>query len=593
MVWLVSFVIALVIIALGIIFLAEYRRIPFCKKHLDATRILICIVFLSAAALFYPVYQLDFKGTSFVGIKSVLLSFHNAIRLFVVDGDFQFVFDKREFINPAVAPFYELLMGVLFVMAPILTFSFVLSFFKDLRASIKLYFNRHKDTYVFSEMNEKSVLLAESIFEKDPKSIIVFTDVFANGGEEFYELLQRVNIINGITLKKDITRINFSKHSTKKELVFFICSDIDEEETEHFVKLHDMYLERENCFLYFFSSSFDTELLNRSLDNSKGKVRSLKVRRVNDSVQLVFNYLYENGVKLFEDSKAVNNHVSVIINGLDNYGKEMLKALTWFLQMKGYTFEINCFDEASDAKDIISREIPEVFSCAEGTNPNDSSNRYNIKVHSGINFDSTEYYKKISGIKNPTFVFTSLGSDKKNIEVLSSVKNFIDGNYFKKNTENYEICRFVAIVKNPTENSVITKYLGGKYELIGDYKSIYSYDFISMCEMENDGLNRHMNWGGLEHDYYGNEYNYKSSISSAIHIKVRSLLNIPGANKKPSERSDFEKDIISRIEHNRWSAYIRTEGFTYNEVRNNKLKFHNCLVPYEMLSDEQKAKDNI
>ena len=46
------------------------------------------------------------------------------------------------------------------------------------------------------------------------------------------------------------------------------------------------------------------------------------------------------------------------------------------------------------------------------------------------------------------------------------------------------------------------------------------------------------------------------------------------------------------MEHRRWNAYMRSEGFTYAEKRNNLAKTHNCLVTYDDLSLEEKAKDD-
>ena len=51
------------------------------------------------------------------------------------------------------------------------------------------------------------------------------------------------------------------------------------------------------------------------------------------------------------------------------------------------------------------------------------------------------------------------------------------------------------------------------------------------------------------------------------------------------------------LEHNRWNAYMRSEGYVYGgtpepEGRNDLAKMHNCLVRFELLSPEDKAKDD-
>jgi hypothetical protein len=73
-------------------------------------------------------------------------------------------------------------------------------------------------------------------------------------------------------------------------------------------------------------------------------------------------------------------------------------------------------------------------------------------------------------------------------------------------------------------------------------------------------------------------------------------LNIPGVEKEWNERTADEKVAIGRVEHVRWNAYMRTEGYQYSqskskESRNDLAKIHNNLVPVTELSDDDLRKD--
>lgn len=63
---------------------------------------------------------------------------------------------------------------IMYVLAPILTFGFVLSLFKNISAYKNYLFSYRKDVYAFSEINKKSVALGKSIAEKYPKAAIVY-----------------------------------------------------------------------------------------------------------------------------------------------------------------------------------------------------------------------------------------------------------------------------------------------------------------------------------------------------------------------------------------------------------------------------------
>ena len=52
-----------------------------------------------------------------------------------------------------------------------------------------------------------------------------------------------------------------------------------------------------------------------------------------------------------------------------------------------------------------------------------------------------------------------------------------------------------------------------------------------------------------------------------------------------------QRDLYQLIEHRRWNAYMRSEGFIYHQSRNDLGKMHFDLVPYEELTDAEKAKD--
>ena len=86
-------------------------------------------------------------------------------------------------------------------------------------------------------------------------------------------------------------------------------------------------------------------------------------------------------------------------------------------------------------------------------------------------------------------------------------------------------------------------------------------------------------------------------MASAIHLKARQHCHIPGADKKEEDLTEQERDIIEKLEHRRWNAYMRAEGYIYSRSkdkssRNDLAKMHHDLVDYASLSEEDKRKDS-
>ena len=109
-------------------------------------------------------------------------------------------------------------------------------------------------------------------------------------------------------------------------------------------------------------------------------------------------------------------------------------------------------------------------------------------------------------------------------------------------------------------------------------------------------LQRHLKWG-REREFWAYEFNFRSSVASAIHFEMRRLCGMPGAGKKEEELTPEERDALEVLEHRRWNAYMRSEGYVFSgstdkASRNDLARAHNDLVPFERLSEEEKRKDS-
>ncbi len=592
MIWQICFIISVVFFLLG--FIALFVK-PKRKNKLPTIKpfnLMIVFTALSGFTMFLPIYAEFFKDTgtqSAQVFKTIILSIHNTLRLFVVDSDFEMINSSVNSLSPVLRNAYPILACLLFIVSPLLTFGFILSFFKNAIAFLRYLLAYGKDAYVFSELNDYAVTLATDIYNNHKKAVIVFTDVYNSDDEDSFELLERAGEINAICFKKDITLVKFNTHSKKAKLMFFILNKTEDENSKAFMHLNKEFNQRENTEIFLFSKNVISDLLISSFPNTK-----IKIRRINYAQSLTYRTLYDNGYELLFKSAKLDKEgsgkkvISAVVIGLGQYGKAMAKTLAWYCQMDGYKIKINAFDGDKKAGSIFTSECPELMDRRYNGVSIPGEAEYSITIHSGINYKTAEFDELIKGIDDATFVFISLGSDTVNIECASKMRMLFERIGAKPiiSTIVYDSDQKEALLN--AENFKHQKY---DFHFIGGIDTTYSEAVIIDSELEDDALSRHLKYGS-EEDFWKYEYNYRSSSASALHMKARIKCGIKGADKKEENLTAEERDIIENLEHKRWNAYMRSEGYVYNEKRNDLGKMHHNLVKFNDLSEEDKRKDS-
>lgn len=400
----------------------------------------------------------------------------------------------------------------------------------------------------------------------------------------------------------------------------------------------------------------------------------LRIRRVNDVQSLVYNLLYNAGMAIFDGAKptgkAVYNSatgendpekkIHALVLGMGLHGAEMVKALAWFGQMHPYRLEIDAFDMADDASLLFQSAYPELFDCNPKGEPLPRNEKdlplyrngdfetpgeahYRITIHDGINAMSAEFDRLAAEMTDATYVFVALGDDERNISASTKLRilfrrmgiaPYIHTIIYNTNAQKMLERGVVVGTKNDTFN----------IHPLGDVSSAYSEDCVLGSELEKLALERHLQYtykciaedekksGPLppeeradriaaeEETFWSNDYNYRSSVASAIHFKFKKLCRVTGADKKPAERTMAEREFFCRMEHQRWNAFVRSDGqmvtpLLYNEdgtvvekddknrpdgktvkikqraKRDRLAKTHHLLVPFDDLPYSEQIKD--
>ena len=621
----------------------EETRFP-----LSPFRLFLIGFFLAGVALFFPVYYLDYFAEEAVvarEFKSLLLSLHNTMRIFILDGDFDTiggVVSSADNVHAAVGIVYSVYGAILYVLAPVLTAGFVLSFFKDAFARLKyrLYFNA--DIYLMSELNERSIALAEDILlekegEKKVKrrrKVVMFADVFEAQEETNFELVLRAKRLGAICMKRDISKIGLQRGGTDSvRKLYFIREDEDENVRQALEMLEkcrgDARYNNYNTQLFVFTFATDTggETLFNSVDFGE-----MKVRRINENTNLVLSTLQEHSI--FADAVEVegDKQMNVVIVGLGGYGTELLKTLCWCGQMIGYTINIHAFDKDEEASERIRAIAPELIQYNADKTAEEPY--YNITFYNKTDVTSAKFTDALETIPNVTTAFVTLGEDGLNMATALKMRTQFERLHLEKG---WNVPPVLAVVYS----DVKTRSFNGGRELksimdgrdygvrfIGNMHSRYTLEVIEQTELESLGQACHLFWTidagerkinaaktpeerarlieelKIEKHkqlvkYERFEYYRKASMAQAMHEVLRRGLGVL------PDQNGYTGAQVTEWEHRRWTVFMRSEGYVYEDLSeyptledtgkkratDDIARAHERLKHCEILSSEEWDKD--
>jgi omega-amidase len=188
----------------------------------ETLKVLLVCFFTCGILLHLPMYAAAYAGEHLSWLKALLGAVHHTLRMFVLDGELDPI---HEFAMSRPAVWSDLYFGaaiVVYLVSPLLTFSVVLSFFKNLSALWRYAFRRCTELYVFSELNEDSLYLAGSIKAAHPKGLVVFTDVYENESEEFGEQMAAAHRLGAACFKTDIALLRLRRSDRSRPVYFFL-----------------------------------------------------------------------------------------------------------------------------------------------------------------------------------------------------------------------------------------------------------------------------------------------------------------------------------------------------------------------------------
>lgn len=494
-------------------------------------------VFIASLLMFIPVsYNWDGWKDHYTYIRPVLLAATNAIRIFLAGVEFDIVENAVPTAPVWFKAVYCLYAAILYAVAPILTFSNVLSLFKNMTGQMRLRICRKRPIYIMSELNAPSVTLANSIVadysgKRRNRPLIVFCDVFTQNEEQNYELLQQVRQINAICLKKDISHVTFSKKG--KPMEFFLIGENEAENTEQVIRLAEKWKNSPRAVsLYVFSSDPTTDSILDSIDVGQRLLRAnamdimkkhltkglleqtwqsadyemrgdFFVRRIDPVDVLVQDVLtmndYADYAKIQEDAQKTKT-ISVTILGMGRHGVHFLKTALWFYQRYGIRLEFNIFDmgtENGDPEKRLGQECPELISINPSTREGDAL--YDIRFFTGMDCLSYDFSNLVLQDERQRFqktnlVFVALGDDDRNIHAAMMMQTLF-ARLHAPHGGQHEIPFIYSIVNDDGKAANLNASTFRRIRFVGARLDRYAYPVLQNIKYcEQSAFEYHLDW---------------------------------------------------------------------------------------------------
>lgn len=582
MLWTICLILG-IIIAAGAAFYAAYiaRNKRSRIRGLRPIHVLIGGCFLAAVTLQIPVLRYEAEQAGGDVLKGIILSLHSTLQIFTLNSDRNIILESIGLARPRMSAMYSTLLGLLFTVTPLLTFGFLLSFFRNASSRMRYRIHRFADVYVFSCLNEKALCLAEDLRKNHPKAVIAFTGVPAEAGDE--PLSAEARALDAICFRENILSIPFYRHSPRAEICFFLTGEDETANAAAALALIGTYRKREHTGLYLFSAGTESEMILSMADPG-----AMRIRRVNEGRSLVYQMLYDEGYRLFETAGKPGGNgrrrIGAVIVGLDAVGTEMARALTWFGQMDGYEIGIHVFDRDEKAEDRFRAVCPGLADTAHNGALREGGALFDLTIHGGADPETGSFIESVTALKDTTCVLVTLENSAQSIQTAIRLRTAFERAGIHP--------MILAMTGKTGENRTLTGAAtpgGIPYDIVFIDEGRYccSERGILHSEAEKEALEIHLRWG-KERDFWTYEYNYRSSMAAVIHRKAWEKCLAPG---KAADAA-AERERLSRQEHRRWSAYMLSEGYVYGETRNDLAKTHPDLVDYDGLTRETREKDS-
>ncbi len=597
MIWTICLLIS---IAIAIVVI----RVAF-DKNMGKTRMLYVMAgcLLISYLLYIPAFWNQYEP-----IAALFGCLINTMQVISMDADYLAFYDLivSKLGLGLYSRFYFAFLAAMHFLLPIVSamtaVTVILSCLTQMRVGL---LKRHrKHLYVFSQINEKSIVLARDIYNHDNRSDILF--LHDPDAEDYSDLQQEMHcsIIN-----EPIENVH---PDMRRRSVHFYCLSEDHEKnlTDALTVLSWLSPQdrkrQEKAHIFLFTADPMAEMLIDSVQKGAVEISLINEQRT-DAYNLLERYplyRYANG-----------NDIHVLLCGFSDEGDAFLRAAAWCGQVAGYRLRFSVLDKnLSDREADFKAAYPSLF-----------TGRYDITFY---NWNNELEYQRIvrEHCADASYVVISCDSERESIEKAVGLRRFFykaDGRFCHKPPifvylENDE--KAAAVAALTTAEARVDRRMS--YDIIpyGMANELFTYQNITDSDLELLSKNVHLVYEDIFSEgeidvadalerYNLFEVNKSSNRANALHIRYKlAMLGLDYTDDPDAEEVDLadylDAETLERLtvaEHDRWMAFLETEGWeestidqvnAYKETGISKgrhncplLKLHPYICPFDELQD--------
>lgn len=472
-----------------------------------------------------------------------------------------------------------------FFLSPVLASGLVLSFFGDFGERMQYWFRFSKTRHVFSVLSENSLSMAKGIRRSRRGETIVFCGT-ASSDKKLKEQAKRLGAVLLYRPCEQLPRGIFSR-----EYRFYLVAEAEDQNVNDVLVLIRKYRTDETHRVVlnaFARSGANIKVVEQT------PCGGVEVRFVDEIALLCSQLLYKH--PLYECATQTpegDRKISVALVGGGRLGLQMLKTAVWYGQMERTVLKLRVYDKnAEAAQQEFFALYPELTA-------------YDIDfIEADVERKTFEEALLREGL-DTTYALIATGDDELNLMAADRLQGILRrANGFGETPPIFVRIRSSAKNKNLAGSAYLKER---NISLLGSVESVYSSKTLFNTELERLALGVHLCYcGQISADpadakykeavssFLTCEYDRRSSLATALHLSVKQQMRQELRDQGVAEDEIIER--LTKLEHDRWVAFVRSEGYRGCDVqtmelfaraegknRDERTKVHACICPWEAL----------